>query len=254
VLSILKQYTELNFIYTSYTFFQPGSGLPDAQYLENIPFEADDFPPCSYGQHVMEEFYLKSLVDIPAYDALCFTPMYGGVVRRELWLKAFEFNAKGDFFRELAGSFGYAEYLVREALHQPTYYIGYPYVAASQDITWGSFAASACLRNMPVLYDLLEKEGVDKKALRFIRDDYLKLIKTSIPYVLEYRQLYYHDEFSFWDHTRRFWLYWQYWKNLGYIIPKHLRYLLSVGFLGPYAKKYMPSGVYNLLKNVKNLF
>lgn len=254
VLSVIRQYPDLNFIYTSYAFFDLEPHLLLGHELENIPFCENDFPISYYGHHVMEDSYLKGLKDIPAYDTLCFTPMYGGVVRHDLWLKAFEFNAEGGFFHQLQGSFGYAEYLVREAFNQPTYYIGYPYVAASRDITWRPFAASACLRNMPVLYDLLEQAGVDYKVLRFIRSLFLKSIRTSIPYVLEYRQIYYHDEFSFWDHTCRFWTYGQYWKNMIYVIPKILIYIFTFNYLNMVFKRCLPKFMCDFLIKIKKFF
>ncbi len=251
VLEVIQVHKEINFIYMSYSFFMPPSSPDLLPNIEDIAIEEDQMPPCFYGKHIFSDKLLSWLGEIPAYDALCFTPMYASIVRRDFWRDAFAFNAQADFFRKLDGSFGYAAYLVKNGLHQPAYYIAYPYVLASKDITWGSFAASACLRNMPVLYDLLENEGVPKNVLHFIRTDYLKLIKSSIPYVLQYRSLFYHNEFSFLEHTKRFWTYLEYWKNLIYIFPCMLKYWISPNFLGPILKKILHPKVYSFLRSFK---
>ncbi len=251
VVETLQANPEIDFVYMSYSFFRPPATPAEMPKIEDLPIDDETMAPCFYGKHNFTEKPLKWLGEIPAYDALCFTPMYAGIVRHKLWRDAFAFNAASGFFHKLDSSFGYAAYLAKNALHKPGYYIGYPYVAASRDITWGAFAASACLRNMPVMYDILETEGVQKNVLRFIRDDYLKLIRTSIPYVLQYRSLYYHDEFSFWEHTRRFWSYPQYWKNLKYIIPRMTAYWMSPNYLGPLLKRTLPAPLYNALKGLK---
>lgn len=253
VIETLEAHPNIDFFYMSYSFFNPPARPEQVFDKLKQPIAKEDLSPCSLGDHVMEDRPLKWLGEVPTYDALCFTPMYGAIVKKPLWRAAFDFNAKGEFFKYLQGSFGYAEYLTTHFLSIPGYYIGYPYVMASRDISWGSFAASACLRNMPVLYDLLEEQGVSLKTLRFIRTDYLKLIRESIPYVLQYSNIFHHEEFSFWDHTKRFWSYPQYWKNLGTIIPKQLLYMGTKGFWVPFLKKTCPLFIYQGLKKINEI-
>lgn len=254
VIQTLEDHRDIDFFYMSYSFFNPPSHPDEILDLLQKPIQKNDLPPSSFGEHVMEDRALEWIGEVPAYDALCFTPMYGAIVKKSIWRAAFEFNANGEFFKYLQGSFGYAEYLATHFLSIRGYYIGYPYVMASRDISWGSFAASACLRNMPVLYDILEEQGVPLKVLRFIRDDYLKLIRDSIPYVLQYRNIFHHEEFSFWDHTKRFWSYPQYWKNLLTILPKQLSYMCTKGFWVPLLQKYCPAFIYKILKIVNTCF
>lgn len=254
VIQALEAHRDIDFFYMSYSFFRPPSDPNEIINILQQPIKKEDLSPSSFGEHIMEDRALEWIGEVPAYDALCFTPMYAAIVKKSIWRAAFEFNANGEFFRYLQGSFGYAEYLTTHFLSIPGYYIGYPYVMASRDISWGSFAASACLRNMPVLYDILEEQGVPLKVLRFIRDDYLKLIRNSITYVLQYRKIFHHEEFSFWDHTKRFWTYPRFWKNLLTIVPKQLKYMCTKGFWVPILQQHCPKLIYKFLKKISSYF
>lgn len=251
IVEILKSNSEINFFYISYTYFKPPSNPALVKNILEQPIQESDYSPSIYGQHSIKDKHLKWLGEIPALDFECLTPMYAAIVRKELWKEAFGYASKAEPFHDLDGIFGYAQYIIENAFHQSGYYVGYPYVLASSDISWSKVAASVCIRNWPKLYDLLEREGVEKSTLRQIRKFYLKRIRTSLPYVLMQPNIFYHNEFSFKNHTYRFWSYPQYWYNLLYLIYKLSDFNEAKGFWVNFFKKLLPASLWQTLKKIK---
>lgn len=252
VLSAIQANPHLDYFYMSYAFFKPPATVEEMPTLDQIAMHERDLPACLTGKHDRGDRRLKWLGEIPALDFLCFTPMYSGIAKKQMWIDAYSFNAAGDFFRDLEGSFGYAQYLVEHFLNIPGYYIGHPYVLASTDITWLPFAPSATLKGMPRLYDLLEEKGVSSKVIRAIKAHFLKKLGPSIYYVLTQPQILHNREFSWVDHTRRYWTFWQYWLNMAYVGWRLANIKESQGFWVPFLKKYLPKQAYDWAKKMKN--
>jgi len=253
ILKAIQAYPRVDFFYVSYFMFKP-PGCPTHldQLFKNMPL-AEQLPQSYTGQHRYDNQLFPHLIDLPALDLNGFTPMYAWVVRRPIWQAAFAYNAAAEPFKNLNGSFGYAAYIIENYSQSSFYYIGQPLLAASQDITWSCFSASITLRNMPDLYALLEKKGVNQKVLNTIEDIFLKDMHTVLPYVMSTPYQYHHQLFSLWKHTKRYYRFKQYWINLFFMMWRLMHIKDYQIFWIYFFKKILSHHLLNLIQRARSI-
>lgn len=224
IVTELNHSPDIEYIFVNYTKFSPPKSPKDLP--ESLPFHPT-------GSEDLSEYRIKHVGDIASLDYNCFTPIYCSIIKREDMLKATQMGVEKPFFETIETTVPQGVYVVENLLNKPGYYIGYPYVIASHDITWGDHAPFYVLECLPQLYEKLERQGISRKVVNAHRKKLLRVSKNSLYFMLTHPNALHRERFSFKKYCTRNVHLLIFWVTLLELLPSLLHYYTSKHFWLP---------------------
>ena len=148
--------SEIIYINYAYTHFNQPEELDD---IDEIIHKATPIATPSRS-HFCEE--IRSFA---GYNENLFTAIYACVFRRDHAIGAYTQDTSGPPFSDLMTCIPTSVYVLKHMINRPGYWIGDPYVIVNMNVSWRKWALIWHLERMPDLFDLAEKQGVDKNLI-----------------------------------------------------------------------------------------
>jgi glycosyltransferase involved in cell wall biosynthesis len=187
VLGAIATHPDTELIYTNYAFTR-----------FNQPEDIDDVGPVIRGAKAIspkvQDAYATCVSDIATNSENCFTAIYCLIYRSDHARVAYHQDTSGPPFSSLSTSVPTAEYVCRNLLDRPGYWIGDPCVVVNMNVSWLRYATLFILERFPELFDLMQEKGVDSARMDALRSKhvanipawfakiYLASQKENLPY------------------------------------------------------------------------
>jgi hypothetical protein len=111
---------------------------------------------------------------IAAKSENCFTAIYCLIYREDHARRAYHQEISGPPFSSLLTSVPTADYVCRELLDRPGYWIGDPCVVVNMNVSWLRYASLFILERFPELFDLMQEKGVDPRDVDALRSRHVR--------------------------------------------------------------------------------
>jgi glycosyltransferase involved in cell wall biosynthesis len=166
VLSAIATHPDCELIYTNYAFTR-----------FNRPEDIDDVAPLVQGAKAIslkvQDEYAERVSEIATNSENCFTAIYCLIYRADHARAAFHQDTSGPQFSSLSTSVPTAEYVCRNLLDRPGYWIGDPCVVVNMNVSWLRYATLFILERFPELFDLMQEKGVDSDRMDVLRSKHV---------------------------------------------------------------------------------
>ena len=153
VINILKDYSEVNYVYVNYSYWNPSKEQQNQQLLESKNLDFSQILSLD-----LETRFVNRLAEIIPLDFNCFTPIYCSIMRKQDAYNAFQLGIQGNAFSSLETVVPHAVYIVNNLLDKSCWYIGTPCILASCDVSWSEFMVTYTVDFVPSLYKMIEKK------------------------------------------------------------------------------------------------
>jgi glycosyltransferase involved in cell wall biosynthesis len=176
VLAAVASHPTAELIYTNYAFtrFDKPEDLDD---VEQVIRGAK-----AISREVRDEFS-ERIADIAAKSENCFTAIYCLIYRADHARKAYHQDVSGRPFSSLSTTVPTAEYVCRNMLDRPGYWIGDPCVVVNMNVSWLRYASLFILERFPELYELMQANGVAAEKVDQLRAKHVSNICGWFPKV-----------------------------------------------------------------------
>lgn len=169
VLSAIALHPTAELIYTNYAYtrFDKPEDIDDT---EQVIRSAK-----AISREVHDEF-AECVSEIAAKSENCFTAIYCLIFRADHARRAYHQDTSGRPFSSLNTTAPTAEYVCRNLLDRPGYWIGDPCVVVNMNVSWLRYASLFILERFPELYDLMQANGVDPRNVDLLREKHVSNI------------------------------------------------------------------------------
>ncbi len=158
ILDVIRDFPRSEIIYLNYayTHFDRPEELED---VEEIVAKATPIASGSISHFAEEVRYFAG------YNENLFTAIYACVFRRDHAIAAYTQDTSGSPFSDLMTCIPTSVYVLEHMVNRPGYWIADPYVIVNMNVSWRRWVLIWHMERMPDLFDLAERQGVNKAML-----------------------------------------------------------------------------------------
>jgi glycosyltransferase involved in cell wall biosynthesis len=179
VINLLKDCSDVSYIYVNYSYWNPSKEQQEKQLLE-----AKDLDFSQVLSLDLETRFVNRVAEIVPLDFNCFTPIYCSIMRKQDACKAFQYAISQELFSSIEATIPHALYIAKNLLNQNAWYIGHPCILASYEVSWSNFSMLYFVEYIPTLYRIIEANGGRKSDLDLHRK---KLLNRMPNFVVAFR-------------------------------------------------------------------
>lgn len=158
IMDIIRDHPRSEIIYLNYAY----THFDQPEELDNIDDIVDKSIPIAQPSR---SHFCEEVRHFAGYNENLFTAIYACVFRRDHAIGAYTQDTSGVPFSSLLTCIPTSAYVLQHLINRPGYWLGDPYVIVNMNVSWRKWALIWHLERMPDLFDLAEKQGIDKGLL-----------------------------------------------------------------------------------------
>jgi glycosyltransferase involved in cell wall biosynthesis len=162
VMDAIRRQPEAELIYLNYSYHNEEM-KPDWDFAEKLLRRTTCIAPG------LEDRYHVRVRDIAPLTENCFTAIYSCVFRRDHAISAYTQDTSGAPFSTLPTCVPTSAYVCQQMFDRPAVFIAEPIIAVSMHCSWLRWACLFILERFPELFELMERNGADAKAIDALR-------------------------------------------------------------------------------------